>query len=273
MNHFNQSILEETLIKLLNNKLPEEQFEPSCIFSDMEQFIRKTFYAHEDDIKQLTSWIYGTYFYQQFKSGFPYLLIEGEKGSGKTTLTEIVRMLSFAPWSNTNLTPAAQKYIIEQGIRGTLFVDELESTIFNKDSSNDIAKLLKAGYSSSDYDIKYDADTGMKKFSTFGPKVISVKLPENIKARCIEFTCIREPLEWEGELEDIFDYRDGEKKRDIDALTSRAAFSALIHSGKLAEIVKTISNEYEVNNFETRNQLPLAAIAILAGQTNIDNLK
>jgi hypothetical protein len=90
-------------------------------------------------------WIYGTSYYELFKV-YPYLYLNGKKGSGKSRLDLTLCLLSFNPKYGVNMTgPAMFRMIDMEG--GTLIVDEMENITDSDDLQySDLATVLKAGY-------------------------------------------------------------------------------------------------------------------------------
>ena len=254
-------LIGEAIIKRLNGKITDEQLNPSLIIKDIEQIIRKTYHASDETIKTLSLWIYGTYFYQQFKEGFPYLMIYGEKGSGKTTLTSIIELLSFNSTEAYSISNNALLEAISSGEYGTFIIDEDSFSLYEGLNNTSLRKILKDGYSNAGEFYKKEnvEPYQTKRYSTFCPKVIILngKADSVLENKSILIDSKRVTSDVLSGLEDVYEYKNGSKANDVNSLTSRAMLSAVIHSEKLGNILETIP---ESTDRDTRNQRPLIAM-------------
>src|SRR5690606_25070768 len=80
--------------KWKDGEVTDDEIDPKRLIKEIEDFIRKCYYLEESTLKVLTLWIYSTYYYMLFKSGFPYLMFTGPKGTGKSTLDILVYLLA-----------------------------------------------------------------------------------------------------------------------------------------------------------------------------------
>ena len=253
--------------KWLKGEINEEKIHPSYVVREIADFIRKTYATSEDVVKVLSLWIYATYFYSLFKDGFPYLLFNGGKGSGKSTIDSIIYLLSFNPVFSVNISGAALFRRIHY-FGGTFILDEMENLMDEKkNSESDIATVVKAGYASNGKVYRVDPDTGLpQSFDVFGPKVISniTGVSDVVGDRCIEIKTFAAPEEKLRGLERIDVYK-GEKRGIVYDITSRTALSALTHFREVSQIFQTNTRVDTGNARLTQIFRPLVTIAKLVG--------
>lgn len=251
----------------VNDKLTDTELSPEFIVSEIESFIRSTYYATDEVIKVVSLWIYATYYYRLFTSGFPYLLINGTKGSGKSTLDLILKLLSFNPTFTVNTSEAALYRRIDF-FGGTFILDELENLTDAKDADKSgLAAVLKAGYAENGEVLRTDPNTNHARgFSAFGPKVISNirGIDDVIADRCIRIDAVAGPESKLRKLKDPFEYKT-EKRNKIYSLTSRAAISVLNHFTTVDKIFKENTRIDTGNARLTQLLRPLVTIARLVG--------
>jgi len=262
------SLDREWVEKYMAGKVQAEEFEIGRIAAEIEATVRK-FYYHRDEraYKVLALWIYGTYCYELTKA-YPYLYLNGTKGSGKSTLNQVLRMTCFNPVYAVNLTgPAIFRTITENG--GTMILDEMEN-IRNRGRSrdSDTTTILKAGYEDGAWLLRNvpakSSGFSLARFNVYGPKVITniFGIDDVIGDRCIIVKSFEAPPG--VRLEDPRQYC-REHQGELKALTSRCCLSALEN---FQEIYCSLEAERFAGSTARLSQLmrPLAAIAKLAGE-------
>ena len=239
------SLTDRNVRKYLNGEYDDASLTPRQVVSDMEELIRQFFYfPPERDFwyKMLAVWIYGTYYYMMFGQ-YPYLLIDGVKGSGKSTIDTLVYKLAFNAKLSANSSAAAlYRMINQQG--GTVILDEMEN-LFDKRvlDSGDIGSILKSGYTDVGrvyrVNVRNDEQVTVG-FRIYGPKVISNinGVDEVLESRCIN---LRTPRRVTAET--VANFKDSKllmndrewsaRSRDI---SSRATLSTLKHFKQVGEI-------------------------------------
>lgn len=253
--------------KWIKGGIEEFSIHPSTIIREIEAFIRTTYFTTDDVVKVLALWIYATYFYTLFKNGFPYLVFNGAKGTGKSTLDSIVHLLAFNPTFAVSITGAAL-YRQVSIFGGTFILDEQENmTDSNKVNESDLASVIKAGYSDKGKVYRMNSDLGFAEgFTAFGPKVISnISGVEDVIAdRCIFIETFQAPKEkLDGLIDpDIFK---GERRDEVYSITSRAAISALTYFQQVDEIFQTNTRVDTGSARLTQIMRPLVTIARLVG--------
>lgn len=261
--------------KWKNDQIPDEELEPSKIIGEIEDFIRKTYYTTDDVIKVLALWIYATYYYSLFPSGFPYLQFTGAKGTGKSTLDDIINLLAFNPTFAVSITgPALFRQVGIFG--GTFILDEQENLVdANKVAESDLAAVIKAGYSNKGEVIRFNKENGWNEnFTPFCPKVISNinGLDDVIGDRCIVVTTYKAPEEKVKKLQKT-DYYKEERRDEVYDISSRAALSALIHFGEVDRQAKK-DNRMDTGSLRLTQILePLVTLARVVGGDYEEHLR
>lgn len=139
----------------------------------------------------LTLWTIGTYIYPIFES-YPYIVLTGERGSGKTKTLIVAEKLCFNAVYSSNMSPSLLFRIVE-GSSCTILIDEAER-LRNPKLSQDFRLLLNAGYKRGGRAHRSKPETfDPQSFEVYSPKIIaSIKgLEEVLEARCIQFTMLR----------------------------------------------------------------------------------
>lgn len=255
--------------KWKNGELSDEDLDPGKLIKEIEDFVRKCYYLRESSLKVLSLWIFSTYFYMLFKSGFPYLMFTGPKGTGKSTLDIMVYLLSINAKIALDMSESAlYRTITFEG--GTFILDEVENLTDKKVvDSNGYAKILKGGYSESAYVYRTNMDKGnsTEKFSVFGPKVISNinGIEDVIADRCIYIRTFRVSEDKLRGLEDPQIYKE-ERRPEVHSITSRCALSALTHFKKVSEMLHEPEASFETGNARLTQILkPLITMARFVG--------
>ncbi|MEM3433932.1 MAG: hypothetical protein QXP27_07125, partial [Candidatus Methanomethyliaceae archaeon] len=138
-------------------------------------------------------WTIGTYLYPVFDA-YPYLLLTGEKESGKTRTLMVLRLMAYNMILSTNITTAALFRTLEMGC--TFGYDEAENlNVPNSEYITEINSILNAGYKKGLEIIRMEGDSVkvQRRFRVYGPKVISaIRSPSDVLAsRCIPITMLR----------------------------------------------------------------------------------
>lgn len=243
------SLTQEWVEKFVNDELSDDDLDPSILIREIERYIRKFYYAESDCIyKVLALYIYMTYFYELFGQ-VPYLYLNGQKGSGKTVLDDVIKLFSFNAKMALDITEAALFRILSiEG--GVLIMDEREDLTAknSRTTESGMAAVLKGGYVRSGYIYRANIDKGTAdRYTVYGPKVISNinGMDDVIEDRCITITSYPLKLTRETKLEDPKYYAE-EKMAEVKAVTSRCALSAL-------KWFKTLHDIYRDSLFETEN--------------------
>lgn len=261
------SLSQNMVEKYINEEIPERELDPKFLIRRIENFLRKYYYSDDDNtFKVLALWIYGTYCYELFGQ-YPYLFLNGPKGSGKTILDICLDLLAFNPKMTVSVTNASLfRSISIEG--GTLILDEMENlTSRYKTMDSDLAAVLKGGYMRSGAAMRCDKDNGNtpQMFDVFGPKVISniFGLEDIIGDRCIQVNTSTVRKDYRSKLEDPKQlYIDG--LSNVRELTSKCALSILEHFQNIYKVYK--ENVFETENARLSQILrPIQTLANIAG--------
>ncbi|MGG4438284.1 toprim domain-containing protein [Priestia megaterium] len=260
--------------KWQNGEITPDEIDPVSIIQEIEAFIRQVYYASDEVTKVLALWIYSTYFYTLFGDGFPYLLLNGGKGTGKSTIDAIINLVAFNPLFTVNTSGSAMfRHLHNFG--GTYILDEAEYlSDAKKMMDSDIGAVLKGGYSSQGIVSRTNQNTNLPEyFNIFGPKVISnISGVEPIIAdRCLIIETFGATEEKVRELVPPTAFLN-EGRTELYSLTSRAAISALVHFKSVHEIKKTDTRLDTGNLRLTQILQPLVTIAKLVGDDYLNHL-
>ena len=129
----------------------------------------------------------------------PYLHVRSpEKRAGKTVLLDVITPLVGSPLAAVSASAAAiYRGIVEEGVRRTLILDEVD-TVFSAKSASEQAEALRqvlnAGTRRGATVIRCNGNTGKnEEFDPFGPKVLGgiAELPGTLADRCITISMNR----------------------------------------------------------------------------------
>lgn len=268
-------LTQEWVEKFVENKISDEELEPSLLIKEIERYIRKFYYTNDNNVYKIVSlYIYTTYYYELFAQ-IPYLFLNGSKGSGKSILDECIKLLSFNAKMALDITEAAlfRTLSVEGGV---LILDEQENlNSKNRTMDNSMAAILKGGYARSGAVYRCNTEKGgiVEKYTVYGPKVISniMGMDDVIEDRCIIINTYPLKLTKETKMEDPKHYAE-ERLDEIRELTSKCALSALRNFRKLYEI-------YDGSLFETGNArlsqilTPIQAVATLVDLKEVEELR
>jgi hypothetical protein len=180
--------------KEMINDFVDNPTTPSGCFYKIKELLREHVeFSKECIYGLLSAWIIATYFYQIFDA-FPFLLILGKKGCGKSRLLDILERLSFNAIKTKGVTVAALSDTTD-GIRGTFLIDQAES-LSNPDNG-EMVGILADSYSrgGGKRRVVDMSSKGRKvlEFETYSPKVFATykNIHYDLRDRCIEMVMLR----------------------------------------------------------------------------------
>ena len=187
--------------------LPSAQDLHARLVSYLKRFI---ILGGEGQYEFLALWVMGTYMFRIFRY-FPYLHITGEKGSGKSVLSEVLSPLCF----NSLATVSATSAVIYREIQNnssTLFMDEVENLSgSDRERRGEIMAVLNQGFSKAGQVIRCGGEHFDKIdiFAAYSPKaLIGINELDNVlRDRAIRIRMLRksrdEVVEHDTESEEV----------------------------------------------------------------------
>jgi hypothetical protein len=135
------------------------------LYNDLNHYLQSYIYLKDKRFYTLlTLWSIGTYVFRIFRY-YPYIHLNAEKGSGKTTLMEILLPICFNGDLSTDSTAAAQCEEIHNN-SSTIFQDEVENLTSGHSNLN--MRILKSGFSKSGR-----INRKSRFYSTYSPKMFA----------------------------------------------------------------------------------------------------
>jgi hypothetical protein len=120
--------------------------DPSQLYRQIRKYISTYIFLRDDRAYSLLAlWAMGTYVFRIFRY-YPYIHLNAEKNSGKTTLMEVLSPVCFNGELSSDFTGAAICDEIDANA-STLFIDEVEH--LDAGHSNLLMRVLKSGFSKS----------------------------------------------------------------------------------------------------------------------------
>lgn len=143
------------------------------------------------DSSVLATWVMGTYLLPIFDA-YPYILLSGTRGAGKTKTLEIISRLAFNAELTSNATPSSIFRIIEAN-QSTILIDEGEM-LSSRDDSLELRLILNAGYRRNNPVSRTHKETHeVQWFNVYSPKMIAAINPPNqtLRSRCLQIVMVR----------------------------------------------------------------------------------
>ncbi|MCL2724840.1 MAG: hypothetical protein FWD69_10435 [Polyangiaceae bacterium] len=207
-------------------------------------------------------WIIGTYLHPIF-GVFPYLTIEGAKGSGKSRLLELIAATAFNGFRTPSPTAAVLCRIVAAA-RATLCLDETETLHSNSDDTASIRALLNDGYKHGGRVPRVSRDGGIEFFDAFSPKALAgiAGLNDVTADRAIRVVMVRASDPEKGRRS--IDPRDEEIAVIRDALYE----TALTYANDIRHAYEHVKLPSELINRSAELWRPLFAIATVIDATS-----
>ena len=141
----------------------------NVLYSSIKQLFKKYVVVSDEFFFFLVSYIMMTYIYILFQV-IPYLWINGEKGTGKSTIMKIMSKLCFNPMFCSNVNPAnIFRQIDNDG--STIILDEFEK-MYGEDKQ-EIIKILNQGFNIDGVVPRCVGQSNqIRKFRSFSPKIM-----------------------------------------------------------------------------------------------------
>ncbi len=179
--------------KMIKDFIEKPTTHSGC-FNEIKQILKDHVEFQEDCVYGLlAAWIIATYFNQVFDA-FPFLLILGKKGCGKSRLLVILEKLSFNAIRTKGITVAALSDTTD-GIRGAFLIDQAES--LSDPDNAEMVGILADSYSrgGGKRRVVEISSRGRRvlEFETYSPKVFATyrSIHYDLKDRCVEIVMLK----------------------------------------------------------------------------------
>lgn len=214
----------------------------SLLFVRIKDFLKKFIVVLEDFYYVLVSYILMTYIYVLFQV-IPYLWLNGERGTGKSTIMKLLNKLCFNPLYCSNITPAnIFRQIDNDG--STIILDEFEK-MYGEDKQ-EIIKLLNQGFNKDAVVSRcVGQNNQVKKFRSFSPKIMGgiSNIDDVLFERCIKYTTEK------VKGVKITKFRETkEQKEEIDNIVQDLYIFGYTYAEKIKKIYDNEEIEYKGNN-------------------------
>lgn len=219
----------------INRFLNNDQVEFLDVVSRIEYLLERfIFLRNKNFYTYIALWIVGTYFYRIFRY-YPYIHVNAEKGSGKTTLMDIMRLLAFNAEMVNTISGAGIFRLIE-ATGATLFIDEFEN--MDKPLYKDLLSILNSGFNINGAvarcEKRNDNFTAPRIFRTYSPKVFAsiADIYDVLADRCVKINMLRMTR---GEQLERFKF-DEDLSKKIHQLQDDLYLLGFNHGAEIAEI-------------------------------------
>ena len=159
----------------------------TTLYSHIKQLLKKYVVVSDEFFDVVVSYIMMTYIYILFQV-IPYLWINGEKGTGKSTIMKIMSKLCFNPMFCSNVNPAnIFRQIDNDG--STIILDEFEK-MYGEDKQ-EIIKILNQGFNIDGVVPRCVGQSNqIRKFRSFSPKIMGgiSNIDDVLYERVIKYT-------------------------------------------------------------------------------------
>ncbi len=287
LSNLNEIGLEPIVKEVVTSRFPIEKLEtiitdpnqvsPAELFTEIREYISRFIYLPEErHYDLLTLWTMGTYTFKIFRY-FPYIHLNAEKNSGKTTLMDVLAPICFNGDISSNQTEAVIFREVQASLP-TMFMDEVEKLSKNSKQfmNTGIAEVLKTGFNSNGA-VKRCIGEEYKigKFSSYCPKMLAGinELEEVLRDRAICITMIRK-----GKNETVEKYIDSDTdiQNQQKEIRDKLYMLGLNFCSDIFNLYKELSNNQEIievlDNRTSDLWLPMIAFAKLVGGNSTPNL-
>jgi len=226
------------------------------VYEPIVQILEENIDFHKStDSKLLAVWIMGTYLLPIFDA-YPYILLSGTRGAGKTKVLEVVCRLAFNAEMTSNATPSSIFRIIEAN-QSTILIDEGEM-LTSREDSQELRLILNAGYRRNNPVSRTHKETHeVQWFNTYSAKMLAaINTPDpTLLTRCLPITMIRTGNKQKG------------NKRINESTTDWLFMHDCLYRYALQcipEVAEIINHDQDINILQCRQNelwLPLLAIA------------
>lgn len=215
----------------------------NTLFCRIYNFLKKYIVVLEEFYYVLVIYIMMSYIYVLFQV-IPYLWINGEKGTGKSTIMKLLNKLCFNPLFCSNINPAnIFRQVDNDG--STIILDEFEKMY--GEEKQEIVKLLNQGFNKDGVVPRcVGQNNQIKKFRSFSPKIMGgiSNIDDVLFERCIKYTTQR------IKNIKILKFRENlEIKEEINNLVQDLYIFGLVYAEKIKKIYDDREVEFIGNTF------------------------
>ncbi|TYP94887.1 hypothetical protein LX73_0180 [Fodinibius salinus] len=266
-----QSRLDQDMVDHIKR---EELLEPSSLYPFVRSFIRRFLYfEHRQVFDILTAWLIGSYVFKLFQA-YPYLHFMGKRGTGKTTILEILSQLSFNGKHLTKATPSSLIHQVHYH-SSTLCIDEFEDYSSKRKSEDDLSRFLNGGYHyKGSYEKRSKNDNVI--LNTYSPKAFGGTgdiFIDTLKSRSIQIKTLEKP---KSIPKDQFIEFDNQIAEDIRLIQLSCFAFGLTNTSTLFDAVANMPTDIRlpVSNIKLDNRKlqlakPLLTVAQLVDELNV----
>ena len=165
-----------------------EECAPEIVVAELKQFYLENLLIDEETAVLLTGYTLYTWFFDKTHTA-PYLYIQGDKGTAKSRILDLMSHTCFNAATLGVAVTEANIFRMQEIVRGTMMVDELETEFTGKNSA--LTQILNNGYKQDGIVMRSERiPTGGFKpvpYNVFGPKVIASRsIPDDdaLRSRC-----------------------------------------------------------------------------------------
>lgn len=233
------------------------------LFANIKNIFKKYVVVADDFIDVIVSYIIMTYIYIIFQV-IPYLWLNGEKGTGKSTIMKLMSKLCFNPLFCSNINPAnIFRQIDNDG--STIILDEFEK-MYGEDKQ-EIIKILNQGFNIDGVVPRcVGQNNQIKKFRSFSPKIMGgiSNIDDVLFERVIKYTTQRVTNI------SILKFREDEKTKNmLQSLVDDLYIFGFLYAPKIKEIYD--KSEVSFKGYSLREDdlwSPLLSIAKVIDEEN-----
>lgn len=209
------------------------------IFNRIKDLFEKFVVVQKEFLNVIACYIMMTYIYVLFQV-IPYLWLNGEKGTGKSTIMKIMSKLCFNAMFCSNVNPAnIFRQIDNDG--STIILDEFEK-MYGEDKQ-EIIKILNQGFNIDGVVPRcVGQNNKIKKFRSFSPKIMGgiSNIDDVLFERVIKYTTVK------VKNAKITKYReDKNMKRTIDNLVDDLYIWGYIYADRIKDIYDNAQVSFE----------------------------
>lgn len=179
----------------------EEYGDQDVLFRDIRSFILNYLHLTNEKFRNIiTYYIFLTWIFDKF-TVVPYLRAQGEFGSGKTRLLQVVGALANRGVMAGGATTASPIFRIMNRFKPTLIIDEADFS--ESDLWSEIVKILNIGYQKGFHVLRSERSPTQQDnfdvtgFDCYGPKVLSTRKrfgDHALESRCLSYTMQNVPV-------------------------------------------------------------------------------